>query len=121
MGLIFSFKIKTAKIAAKIGEVNRRLVAVPIGMVFSDQKNRVREQKPTIALRNKIGRLDPNRGIPFFINKVVQIRLVPMARKKTNSKTGRLLNCLAKRFIRLKAKEAKRMNIMAFRLGFIEG
>lgn len=75
--------------AAKIGEVNRRLVAVPMGMVLSDQKNKVSELNPTMALKIKMGRLDPRTGIPFLTNRKVQIALVPMARKKTNSKTGK--------------------------------
>ena len=49
-GLITSFKKKIARIAANIGEVYRRVTALPTEIYWMPQKNRIMEVTPTIPL-----------------------------------------------------------------------
>lgn len=95
--------------AAKIGDIYRKEVAVPTGMLLSAQKYRVNEVSPANARTNKMGRLDPKGEILFFLNRKNTKVNVPIERKKTNSKAGSLETCFMSTFILVNATEEIKM------------
>lgn len=91
--------------AAKIGDMYLRDVAVPTCIVFKAQKYIVSDVSPTKALKNKIGLLLPNGEILFYKSRKKSMSKVPIDLKYINSKAGNLLTCLISTFIAVNAIE----------------
>ena len=113
MGLIFSFKKKSAKIAANIGAVYLKETAVPILRQLRDLKKQVKEITPVMPLINNHFLLFPKKGTFCFSTKGMVKRSVPTDLKKTTWYTLKVLKYFTTDPISANAIALKIMYIMA--------